>query len=490
MHVAWDFHPASVGDPDGEFTASPTVYKNKVFDGNLNGRFYALDASTGALVWKYPATGQPLLSQFICNDSGPGIASSAAIARLWVHWFWLFKRPVTAVIFGAPDPSTCLGSPATCGSGRLWALDVESGALIWKSDIVATLNGSTQITNPPPGFTELHERIGYSSPVVHRDKVYVGVSDSCDSPIQRGRLVAVDLHTGGLIPGFAFDSSGPPRGGGMWSSPVVDHDRIFVTTGNPCTPSDGGCATEPASDYANSMLRLDISSGAIFWAFQPLPWSQDQDTDWAATAAVGKTTCGTLVVGTMKDGWTHALDASTGAHRWTFPYAPVLPFNTPHFGDDYNKPVAIWRDEIFAVTGGFPVNNPGTSTDGYDRLYALDACTPYVPSDNGRVRWIADVPGVVYRGQPTVTNGIVYVGTDAGQFYAIADPSVAPPVGQICNNPLVPNPLCSLFGGQLVSQPKILAKVPLTGGIRTEAVLARGKVYVGTDAGHLYSLAP
>src|SRR5229473_464656 len=240
LHSLWDFHPASVGDPDDQFSASPTVYKGKVFVGSLNGRFYAVDRATGGFLWKYPPNPQPpLLSQFLGNPSGPGIASSATVARLWIHWFWFLKLPVTVVIFGAPDPATCLGSPPVCGSGRLWALNVKTGGLVWKSDIVATLNGLTFNNNPPPGFTERHERIGYSSPVVLHHKVYVGVGDDGDSPIQRGKLVAVDLRTGSLIPGFGFNSSGPPRGGGIWSSPAAHHGRLFVTTGNGCRPFAG-----------------------------------------------------------------------------------------------------------------------------------------------------------------------------------------------------------------------------------------------------------
>ena len=45
-------------------------------------------------------------------------------------------------------------------------------------------------------------------------------------------------------------------------------------------------------------------------------------------------------------------------------------------------------------------------------------------------------------------------------------------------------------GFEAVPSPKILAIVQLTGGIRTEPVLARGRVYVATTAGRLYALEP
>jgi len=38
--------------------------------------------------------------------------------------------------------------------------------------------------------------------------------------------------------------------------------------------------------------------------------------------------------------------------------------------------------------------------------------------------------------------------------------------------------------------PAVLARVPLSGSIRTTPALARGRVYVTTDAGLLYALSP
>jgi outer membrane protein assembly factor BamB len=411
-----------------------------------------------------------------------------------VPWFWFFKWPVKVIIFGAPDPSVCAGT--ACGSGRLWALNVNTGALVWKSDVVANLTGLTHVLTPPPGFTELHERIGYSSPVVANGKVYVGIADNGDSPIQRGRLVAVDLQTGTLVGAFSFTASGPPRGGGIWSSPAASNGNVFVTTGNGCRPLNGGCASEPPNNHALSMLKLDGSTGGILWKLQPVPWARDDDPDWAGTPVVTQTSCGTLAVATMKDGYTHAVNTNTGAVAWSFPFVTGgLPFTYGDHGDwGWTRPAAAWKDVIYAITGGFPITTSGsTRFDGYDRLYAVNACAPYNAADTGRVRWIADVPGLLYTGQPTVTGGIVYIGNNQGKLFAIADPDVAPAVGTRCSNPLPPyaSPLvCVASGFETVPSPKILATVQLSGRIRTEPVLARGRVYVATTAGRLHALEP
>jgi len=496
LHQVWEFKPSDVGDPDADgFVASPTVYDGRVFVGHRNGRFYAVDATTGAFVWRYPAPPQPaLLQNFTGNASSPGIASSATIAEVKVPWFWFFKRHIKVVIFGAPDPSVCVG--AACGSGRLWALNVKTGALVWKSDVVANLTGLTHTLTPPPGFTELHERIGYSSPVVSDGKVYVGVADNGDSPIQRGRLVAVNVQTGALVGTFSFTASGPPRGGGIWSSPAADDDEVFVTTGNGCRPINGGCATEPPANHALSMLKLNGSTGAVLWKLQPVPWSLDADPDWAGTPLVAHTSCGSLTSATMKDGYTHAVHTKTGGLAWSFPSVTGgLPFTYGDHGDwGWTRPAAAWKDVIIAITGGFPITLSGSARfDGYNRLYALNACASQNPADSGRVRWIADIPGLQYTGQPTVTRGVVYVGNSAGRLFAIADPDVAPPVGTRCSNPLPPYasiPVCVANGFDAVPNPKILAEVQLSGSIRTEPVLARGRVYVATTAGRLHALQP
>src|SRR5947209_11913128 len=90
-----------------------------------------------------------------------------------------------------------------------------------------------------------------------------------------------------------------------------------------------------------------------------------------------------------------------------------------------------------------------------------------------------------------------YVGDSQGTLHVIADHTVWPPDGQHCEYPP------SDFGGGffddslfcailLMRQPPIpheLTSVSLDGGIRMAPALARGRVYVVTDEGHLYALA-
>jgi outer membrane protein assembly factor BamB len=486
LKVHWQF-PAGGGL--GSFRASPIVVNNTVMIGSTKGYFYAIDAANGKLKWQYPEANQPgLVGSCTLGDNGSfgayGIQSSATHANIAGR---------NVVIFGSPDPSAEGGH----GSARLFAVDL-SGALVWKSDVVAHLSGCS-----PGSATEQHERITYSSPLVVGDKVYVGVHDTADNPIQNGKVVAVDLSTGHIDASFKFFATNG-RGGGVWNSLASDGGNgVYFTTGN--TRCCG--APEPTPNHGLSMIRVDRNTGNIIWAFQPVPFALDDDPDWSAGAAIMPTSCGDLVASVQKDGWSYAVGAGNGTPgaapvKWQFP-PTGYPFdpNGPHdHGDtDYKRPGAVWNDVFIVTTGGESLVHDGVNA-GYGRLHALNACAT---SEKTRVRWLttkADLPhnsgGGYALGSPTVTGGIVYVGTDQGHLLVLGDPLVVPASGQQCSNiDYTTAATCTAAGYVMVPTPKLLADVAMPdggdiAGLRDEPVLARGRVFVGTGAGHVYMLQP
>ena len=283
LGVKWVF----TSTDSGYFNSSPIVVNNTVFIGNSAGHFYALEEDSGTLKWQYPVPPDPPLT---APPSAPkktsyGIQSSAA------YWD---RDEDGVVIFGAQDPTL----EPKLGSARLYALNAKTGALIWKSDPVATINGTNNT------LQELHERIKNSSPLVFNNHVYVGISDAYyDRPLQNGRVVAVDLHTGHIDPRFNYVSTGSHRGGAVWNSPAADSDGVYFTTGNTRHDSLGDQNPEPSPNYGLSIVRVDKNSGAVVWAFQPVPYGLDQDPDWAAGATVMSTSCGELIASVQKDGW-------------------------------------------------------------------------------------------------------------------------------------------------------------------------------------------
>jgi outer membrane protein assembly factor BamB len=471
LTIGWTFPVGAVNPAPGPFRAGPVVYKGVVYIGNSNGYFYAINANNGTVKWVYPSGPAALTSTFTCNPSSEGIASSAMIASI---------NGTDAVIFGAPDKS--IGTHL--GSGRLFALNAQTGAEIWKSPEVAALRSD--------GVT--HQQIGYSSPLVFNDRVYIGLADHCDNPIQQGKIVAVKLSDGTIDGGFSFTSTGPPRGGGIWGSPAGwINKELFVTTGN---SNIGG--PSPTPNHALSLLRLNADNGSIVWGWQPVPYNMDNDPDWTATPSVMLTSCGTLAVSVQKDGWTWAVNEggatpSPPSVKWAFPTGPWFPggFTPPdgtiHGDSRYLRPGAAWDDVYIVQTGGIPVTTD--VTEGARHLYALNACA----QESDRVRWIKDIPhssGAFYSlGPPTVTHGIVFVGTDQGHLVAIGDPSVYPAAGWRCKNPAVPSASCVASGYTLVPDPGVIVDIDLHAGrITTEAALVGDPVFVSTEGGKVVML--
>jgi outer membrane protein assembly factor BamB len=464
------------------FRSSPIVYKGIVYVGNADGRFYAIDAATGNQIWQYPPSGQPPLTSRYAdpgvgrvNDSSRGLASSGVIARI--------RGEVDAVFFGGPDRSI----PPGFGSGRLFAIHAQTGAEIWKSDAVAVLNGTTVHS-----LSELHEQIGYSSPVVINDRVYIGIADHADSPIQNGKVVAVDLNSGSIVGGFSFLATSD-RGGGVWSAPAGGpNGELYITTGNTNIGQP-----PPAVNHGLSLLRLNPSTGSVIWELQPVPFALDEDPDWASGPQSAKTSCGSVVASTQKDGWSYAVNAGGAAPApanviWQFP-PTGFPFTRrpPIHGDTrYLVPGAIWEDVFVTMTGGVRIAT--TTLDGFNKLHGLDICG----NKQDPIRWLLDVPDTTpdaaYQlGPPTGTRGIFFVGTEQGRLIVFADHTVVPHAGLRCTNPGLMSTNCVARGGRLVPQPWVIANIPLNaGGIRTQPALADGRVFVATLGGVLFMLEP
>ena len=211
--------------------------------------------------------------------------------------------------------------------------------------------------------------------------------------------------------------------------------------------------------------------------------------------------CGTQIVSPQKDGWTWSVNAANGSVHWAFPSGPWTSGGfqpgdgTVHNDTRYMRPGAAWGDVFITTTGGLEVaSNVGI---GYGQLHALNTCGP----ERSRIRWIKNVPGAsggAYSlGPPTVTKGIVFVGTNLGHLVVIADPSVRPAVGWRCSDPLIPAPTCALWGTlfpnsviRLVPDPAVLADITLpgAGSIFGEPALAGNRVFVAGDGGKVFML--
>lgn len=543
LHVVAQFPPVGSSAIAGGFKASPIVVNGTAFIGGVDGYFYAFDAASGTPKWQYPravdhaligSCGKP--TDFAGGWGSYGIPSSATYAKI---------NGQDAVIFGAPDPDP--NTDGGAGSARLFALPLSANPNnpqpIWKSDIVAHVNCSSG--------SALHERIAYSSPLLLGDKVYVGVHDTGDNPIQQGRVRAVDLNTGKMT-GFQFLGAGNAPGdgslgGGVWNALATDGGSVYFTTGNtrpapwcvfPYYGKNCPPATEPPNNNGLGMIKVDSTTGAISWKYQTVPFELDGDPDWAAGVTVMSTSCGKLTASVQKDGWSYAIGPSgpqpqlppephpqcpapppspgpgLSGPSWQFPPTTnggwFTDCNQVHGDDDYRRPGAAWNDVFIVRTGGENLVLDGVGANA-SKLHALNACAT---AEQDRVRWITgDISnntaanGHISFSSPTVTGGIVFIGTNQnktdnkGHLVAFADPSVAPASQQVCSNPPVPLPACNGPYAPVWSLQPIL-DIPMPDGgslasMRNEPVLAEGRVFVATtpsatspNAGHVYILAP
>ncbi len=487
---------ATVTAPDGgTFVASPVIAGGKVFIGSNRGHLYAFDANFGtaaAPLWQYPPAAEPALtSSFTCNPSSEGIAASVAVATTKEHG--------TLVILGAPDrgrPSDPGGKFGMgLGSGRLFALNPANGALVWKTqDEIARITGTSSGST-----SEFHEQIGYSAPLILGSRIYVGIGDHCDNPIQNGRVKSIELETGAVDSGFSYESTNA-RGGGVWTFISGGLSNALVTTtGN----VKSGTSSEPSVNNALSMVRLDPATGALSGKIQPVPYVNDGDPDWSAGATLIAASCGDVSASTMKDGFSYAGNLGPPlSFRWQYPnVAYPFPIQDPltHGDIRYHRAGAAWNDTYFSMSGGpqlLDTSDPFRSFQGYRHLHAFDVCA----GNGNRVRWVALLENFTTAvtnthdwglGPPTVTDGIVYVGTNRGFLLAIADPSVWPPQGLHCALPTLNTVDCGPAGYPLVQNPTVLKALDLGGQIvRGEPALANGMVYVANSLGTLFRIAP
>jgi outer membrane protein assembly factor BamB len=118
-----------------------------------------------------------------------------------------------------------------------------------------------------------------------------------------------------------------------------------------------------------------------------------------------------------------------------------------------------------------------------NRLHSLNVCA----ADTDRIRWIKDLDSTT--GVPSFASGVIYVGTESGSFYALADTDVLPPSSFVCSYPNIPSGLtCSSGGFRNVGVPVVVRQLSLSGSIPGIPAVSNGQVFVATTSGHLYGL--
>lgn len=232
LKLKWAF-----GVPNAlEMPSQPAVASRRVFFGSNAGVLYSLDAKTGCVYWSFNA------------DSG------------------IRAAPIVAPIRG--QGTTRYAVYFTDVLTRLYALDAQSGRLLW---------------NVRTGDHPAAQSTG--SPTLYEGRLYVPLS-STETPTGavlayqcctfRGHVTAVDANTGERIwTTYVIQEEPKPRGqnsqgvtlwgpagGAVWNAPTIDakRRRIYVGTGN--------AYTFPAARGSDSIIAMDMDTGKIAWQHQ------------------------------------------------------------------------------------------------------------------------------------------------------------------------------------------------------------------------------
>ena len=230
LKLKWAF-----GFPGGSTVrGQPTVVAGRLFVGAQDGTIYALDASTGCEHWSTTVPAQ--------------VRTSVTIGQVRGRWI----------------------AVAGDAAGYLHGLDATTGAPLWK--LRPEEHPASMVT---------------ATPVIHRDRVYVGIASyeesSATSPAYvccgfRGSLVAVDGATGKPVwKTYTIDTepkAGPPSkrgkatmgpsGAGIWSAATLDAARglIYVTTGDNYS--------DPPTPTSDAVMALSLDTGKVQWVKQIL----------------------------------------------------------------------------------------------------------------------------------------------------------------------------------------------------------------------------
>jgi glucose dehydrogenase len=393
LAVAWQV-PLPGRAAYGNVSTTPLIAGDTVYVEDLSSTIRAIDRETGAVRW---STGYP---GFVFGPNG--------VALGWGKVFAIHR------------------------TDGVVALDAATGTELWSRTLAATATQGVDIEPLP-----FDGKIFVSTVPVSGIAAYRGGD--------RGVLYALHEDTGEVAWSFDTVDSGDlwgnpdvNSGGGSWYPPAIDlaSGRMFWGIANPA-PFPGTAAfpngtSRPGPNlYTNSLVALDVASGALDWFQQAIPHDIfDHDLVHALLVDV-RAGGGTrrIAVATGKGGKVIGHDVDSGAVLWTTPVGI-------HQNDDLTElpgPTVV----LPGTFGG--VLTPPAAADGVVYVATLNAPSTYEPTvpeiiggdvgtmdgevvaidaASGAVLWDTTVAGDP-TGGATVVNDLVLTATLQGQVLAL-----------------------------------------------------------------------
>lgn len=343
LKVAWDTHLGLTAQEQalGSAEANAIEYKGTLYLGAVGDRVYAIDATTGTILWKYvPNLGGQL------GGTTRGVALGDG-----------------RVYIGQND-------------GRIVAIDQLMGGVVWQKKV-----GRWQ-----EGYTMTSATLYYNGTIVQ------GVSGG-DSGA-RSFMIALDAKTGHelwrwyVMPSPGEYGSGTnagqewQHGGAIWISSSVDPQLgyVYVVTGNPVPWNGRGPGDNLWSD---SIVALRVDTGELAWGFQTVHhdlWDYDVTNPPVLFTETYNGVSQPVVAVASKTGWIYILNRATGEPALGIPEKKVpqgggkytyLSKTQPYpVGDAFVNQCAKKKDWNFKAPDGKP--------------YKVGCIfTPYFPSKKG-----------------------------------------------------------------------------------------------------------
>lgn len=460
LKLKWAF-----GYLDGTVASQPTVVGGRIFVGTLRGQIYSLDANTGCIYWALKnLTG---IRTAISVVPFPGSSATKYVAYFGdlsaiVHavdartgaevWKTKVETHPIARVTGSPKfhngrlyvPVTSLEEVSATDPrykcctfrGNLVALDATTGKQIWKTYTILekpkpTWKNKNGVQQYGPAGASI-----WSSPTldIEAGRIYVTTGDNYSDPASKtsDAIIAFDMKTGKFL----------------WSQQFLANDAWNVA----CSSSDeSNCpkARGPDLDFGSSSILQKLPDGkrvlvagqksGMVYAIDPdnkgkrlweqragkggiaggVQWGPAADSEfmYVAVSDIGMTLTKDPELGTIAlldskvGGGIHAYRLANGEKVWSTP--------PPGCGDRKNCSPA--QSAAISVIPGVVFSG---SEDSHMRAYS---------TKDGKVIWdhnaaqeYKTVNGVKANGGsfdasgPTIVNGIVYMNSGYGQFGGLA----------------------------------------------------------------------
>ena len=381
LKLKWAF-----GYPDGiSALVQPSVSSGRVYVGTDGGYVYSLDAKTGCVYWSY--------------QTKANLRGALTVAPIKGH-----PGVKYAVYFGDLHANA-------------YALDADTGAEIWVTHVE-----EEDYTARQTAALTYHDGVLYV-PMSSWEEFSAKTLDypCCRS---RGSVSALDANTGKILwktydipeepKPVRKNSKGvqlyAPSGAAIWNTPTLDTKRSAVYFGT------GDATTYPAADTSDSVMAVDMKTGAIRWHYQV-----HKNDSFLVGCGADKTENCPKVQGP----------------DWDIPCPPIL--TTLPSGKDViivgtkpgdvlaldpdNKGKVLWRVNI-AQKGEAGIQWGGAVYEGYGYFGLTGGGMAKVRLSDGKLMWYApfdkNADGLNNGAPTSAIPGVAFVGGSDGKFVAVS----------------------------------------------------------------------